>query len=290
MFEGFGEVRFKASGAEIFARIGGSGPALLMLHGYPQTSAMWAKITRHLTHRHTLVCPDLRGYGASSKPPAGTHSEAYSKREMARDQMELMAHLGFDRFGLVGHDRGGRVAHRLALDWPERVRRLTVLDIAPTREMYRATTEAFARAYWHWFYLILPAPIPETGIGADPEGFWRRKCGAGSAGMKPFSEAALAEYLAAFRDPETIRATCDDYRAAAGIDIEHDDADGGAKLTMPLLALWGAHGVIERCFDCLALWRERAADVRGEALPCGHYMAEEAPEAVAARLLAFLGG
>ena len=267
---------------------GGSGPPLLLLHGYPQTHAMWHRVAPALARRFAVVAADLRGYGASFKPATATDHAPYSKRAMAADMARVMEALGHDRFDVCGHDRGGRVAHRLALDRPDRVRRLAVLDIAPTREMYRGTTEAFARAYWHWFFLILPAPGPEAMIGADPRGYWLAKCGEGSAGLSPFSKGALAAYLDAFT-PEAIHASCEDYRAAAGIDIAHDDADGDRRLDQPLLALWGADGVVARCFDPLALWRERASDVRGEAVPGGHYLAEERPEEVVRHLVAFLG-
>jgi len=287
MFEGFQERRIATSGAEIFLRTGGSGPPLLLLHGYPQTSTMWHRVAPLLAPHFTIVAADLRGYGRSSKPASTPDHSPYSKREMAKDMVEVMAALGHVRFFLAGHDRGGRVAHRLAMDHPDQVIRLATLDIAPTREMYRNTGEDFARAYWHWFFLIQPAPFPEHMIEADPQAYWRKKCGSGSAGMSPFGDEALAEYLACFADPATIHASCEDYRAAAGIDIAHDDADGDRRLTMPLLALWGEHGVIERCFDALALWRQRAVDVSGDALPCGHYMAEELPEQVAGRLKTF---
>lgn len=285
MIPGFDETEIETSGARIRVRQGGSGPPLLLLHGYPQTSAMWRHVAPALARRFTVVCPDLRGYGASSKPPAGADYVNYSKREMARDQVEVMQALGHRRFGLAGHDRGGRVAHRLAADWPGRVERIAVLDIAPTREMYRNTTEAFARAYWHWFFFILPPPRPERMIGADPDRFLRDFCGSRPAGLAIF-DGALDEYVAAFRDPEAIRASCDDYRAAAGIDIAHDDAET-AKLPMPLLCLWGDKGIIGTCFDPLALWRERAEDVSGHALGCSHYLAEELPDETAAALEAF---
>jgi haloacetate dehalogenase len=285
MFPGFETRDVEISGARIRVRIGGNGPPLLLLHGYPQTSAMWRHVAPALADRFTVICPDLRGYGSSSKPPSDPDYASYSKHETARDQVEVMEALGHTRFGLVGHDRGGRVAHRMAADWPDRVERVCVLDIAPTREMYRDATDAFARAYWHWFFLILPSPRPERMIAADPDTFWREKCGEG--GLEIFGEA-LNEYLTAFRDPDTIRASCDDYRAAVGIDADHDNADT-SKLAMPLLCLWGSKGVIERCFDPLALWRERASDVRGHSLPCGHYMPEELPAEITRELVEFFG-
>lgn len=287
MFEGFSRFSLETSGARIEGVTGGSGPPLVLLHGYPQTHAMWHKVAPRLSERFTLIIPDLRGYGASSKPPGGPRHEGYSKRAMAQDIAEVTRALGHERFQICGHDRGGRVAHRLALDFEDRVERLAVLDIAPTREMYRGTTEAFARAYWHWFWLILPEPHPERMINADPEAFLTHKCGQGKAGLTPFAPEAWETYLAAIQNPDTVHAMCEDYRAAATIDLEHDDADGTRKLQVPLLALWGEDGVIEAQFDCLALWRMRAADVRGMALPGGHYLAEEHPEVVAGKLLEF---
>ncbi len=208
---------------------------------------------------------------------------------MAADQVALMRSLGHDAFLVCGHDRGGRVAHRMALDHPDAVRRLMVLDIAPTLAMYEQTDMAFARAYWHWFFLIQPAPFPETLIGADPEAYLRQVMGGRHAGLSAFAPEAWSEYLRCARDPATIRAMCEDYRAAATVDIAHDDADGGRKVACPLLALWGERGAVGRCFDVLALWRERATDVRGRALPGGHYLAEELPEEVAADIEAFFG-
>ena len=284
MFEGFTTEDIDTSGARIRVRHGGEGPPLLLLHGNPQTSAMWRKVAPALAARHTVVCPDLRGYGFSSKPPSGENHINYAKRAMALDMVEVMDALGHHRFGLCGHDRGGRVAHRLAYDHGGRVTRVCVLDIAPTREMYANTDDAFARAYWHWFFMLLPHPMPEDMIGADPVRYWKAQCGRG-AGLDIF-EGALEEYLEAFANPETIRASCDDYRAAATIDIAHDDAET-EKLAMPLLCLWGAEGVIERCFDPLALWRLRAEDVHGHALPCSHFMAEEAPDEIIRELTTF---
>ena len=290
LFPGFRTFDIATSGTTIHGVTGGSGPPLLLLHGYPQTHVLWHKVAALLKDRFTIVAADLRGYGDSGKPATSADHAPYSKRAMALDMAEVMTALGHDRFFVCGHDRGGRVAHRLALDHAARVQRLAVLDIAPTREMYRGTTDAFARAYAHWFYLIEPAPFPERMIGANPDEYWLKKCGSGSAGLTPFAPAALAEYLRCFRKPETIHATCEDYRAAASIDLRHDNEDNGKKVACPLLALWGKNGVIERCFDALGLWRERAADVRGQALPGGHYLAEELPEAVAERLVEFLKG
>ncbi len=285
MFPNFQDIFIETTDARIRVRHGGSGPPILFLHGNPQTSAMWRHVAPALSDRFTCVCPDLRGYGFSSKPPAGDGHANYSKRAMAGDMVEVMAALGHDRFLLCGHDRGGRVAHRLAYDHPDRVERIAVLDIAPTREMYAATDDAFARAYWHWFFMILPHPMPEDMMAADPDRFWIAKC-ARQGGDTTIFGAALEEYLTAFRDPETIRGSCEDYRAAVTVDIEHDNAETG-KLTMPLLCLWGENGVIEQCLDPLAEWRKRADDVRGHTLPCGHYMAEEIPDRITADLLAF---
>lgn len=287
LFPGFEERRIATEGAEIFCRIGGEGPPLLLLHGYPQTGAMWHKVASALAAHFSLVIADLRGYGRSAKPETTADHAPYAKRAMAQDMAEVMTALGHERFFLAGHDRGGRVAHRLALDHAERVARLAVLDIAPTREMYRNTDEAFARAYWHWFYLIRPAPMPERMIGADPEAFLNEKLSGLTGTLENFDERALAEYLDGFRNPATIHASCEDYRAAATIDLAHDDADGSRKVACPLLVLWGLKGVIERCFDPLALWRERAEQVEGFGLPCSHYLAEELPDATAKALSDF---
>ncbi len=285
MFDNFSDTLIDVAEARIRVRHGGSGPPILFLHGNPQTSAMWRHVAPAMADRYTCVCPDLRGYGFSSKPPAGEDHVNYSKRAMAQDMVEVMAAFGHDRFFLCGHDRGGRVAHRLAYDHTDRVEKIAVLDIAPTREMYAATTDGFARAYWHWFFMILPHPMPEDMMVADPDRFWLAKCGRQGGDTDIFGEA-LEEYLTAFRDPETIRGSCEDYRAAATIDIEHDDAETG-KLTVPLLCLWGANGVVEQYFDPLAEWLKRAHHVEGRALPCAHYMPEEVPAEIVAELTSF---
>ena len=288
MLDGFERTRMTTSGTEINLRKAGQGPPLLLLHGYPQTQVMWHKIAPALAERFTVVLTDLRGYGDSGKPPGGANHEAYSKRAMARDQAEVMTALGFDKFAVVGHDRGARVGHRLALDHPERVTKLAVLDIAPTLAMYERTDMAFASAYYHWFFLIQPYDLPERLIGADPDYYLEKKIGKWSRSEDCFDAAAVAEYKRCFRDPATIHATCEDYRAAAGIDLDHDRADLDRKLACPLLALWGAKGVIERSYPVLEIWRERAREVRGKALPCGHFLAEEAPAETLAELMQFL--
>ena len=289
LFPGWERFDLDGEGATIHGVRGGEGPPVLLLHGNPQTHAMWNRVGPVLAEAFEVVACDLRGYGRSSKPASERDHASYSKRAMAADMVRVMERLGHRRFMVGSHDRGARVAHRLALDWADRVERLAVLDIAPTREMYRETTDAFARDYWHWFFMIQKAPLPERMMGADPDAFWRWRCARGEKGLSIFDPLALEDYLSAFRDPETIRATCEDYRAAATIDIRHDDEDEGRKVACPLLALWGSEGSIEKHFDCLDLWRERAEDVRGETLPGGHYLAEEVPEMVAERLLGFFG-
>ncbi len=289
MFEGFTEDRVEGDGATLFLRRAGrqDAPPVVLLHGYPQTSAMWHGVAPILAQDFQVICPDLRGYGRSDKPAPDVEHNAYSKRAMARDIVAVMARLGHDRFFVGAHDRGARVAHRLGLDFPEAVPAMALLDIAPTREMYAATDMDFAAAYWHWFFLIQPHPVPEDIIGANPRQFWMRKCENQLGGKGPFTPEALEEYLSAFEKPDAIRASCEDYRAAVTTDIGHDDADGGRRLSMPVLALWAKAGVIERCFDALALWRQRADQVEGEALPGSHYFAEEIPEVIAERLAAF---
>ncbi|WP_295373871.1 alpha/beta hydrolase [uncultured Pseudacidovorax sp.] len=291
LFPGFEERRVDVGdGIEIAATIGGSGPPLLLLHGHPQTRAIWHKVAPTLAQHYTLVAADIRGYGDSSKPAGLPDHANYAKRAMAQDQVTLMRTLGYERFLVLAHDRGARVAHRLAMDHPQAVRRLVTLDIAPTLAMYEQTNEAFACAYWHWFFLIQPAPLPERLIEADPARYITDLMGKRSAGLAPFDPRALAEYQRCIALLGAAHATCEDYRAAATIDLVHDRADreAGRQLTMPLLALWGEEGVVHRCFQPLAEWQRVAVDVQGGPLPCGHYIAEEAPEALLARVMPFL--
>ena len=291
LFPGFTPRLVPLEGIDIHAVIGPrrDAPALLLLHGYPQTHAIWHRVAPALAARFNVVASDLRGYGDSGKPPTDERHAPYSKREMARDQVALMRALGHERFFVVGHDRGGRVAHRLAVDHPDAVMRIAVLDIAPTLAMYDKTGDAFARAYWHWFFLIQPAFVPERMIGGDP-GFYLRAKMAESHARGVFAPEAWAEYERCFT-PGAVHASCEDYRAAASIDLEHDRADreAGRKVRAPLLALWGAQGVVERCFDALGEWRAVADDVRGHALPSGHYIPEEVPELLIQELEKFLG-
>lgn len=272
-------------------RAAGEGPPLLLLHGHPQTHAMWHRVAPALAERFTVVAMDLRGRGDSSRPPASANHARYSKRVMAADAVAVMRAFGFERFAVCAHDRGARVAHRLALDHPQAVSRLMLLDIAPTLSMYEGTTEAFARAYWHWFFLIQPAPTPERAIEADPAAWVREGMGARHAGLKVFAPQALAEYERCLAIPGSAAAVCEDYRASATIDLEHDRADraAGRRITTPLQVLWGAHGTVGKCFDVLSLWRDVATQVSGRALDCGHYIAEEQPAALLEEIHSFLG-
>ncbi len=265
-------------------------PPLLLLHGHPQTHAIWHKVAPALAAHFNLVMPDLRGYGDSGKPPGQTDHANYSKRVMAQDMLAVMHALGHRRFAVLAHDRGARVAHRLAADHPDAVSRLVLLDIAPTLAMYAQTNEMFARLYWHWFFLIQPAPLPERLIDADPKAYLRDLMGARSSGLSPFDARAFAEYERTIALPGAAHAMCEDYRAAAGIDLEHDRADRErhAMLPMPMLVLWGARGVVHQCFQPLDEWRRVARDVQGGPLPCGHYIAEEAPAALLSAALPFL--
>jgi haloacetate dehalogenase len=287
LFPGFEKRKIRTEGATINLVIGGEGPPLLLLHGYPQTHAMWHKVAPQLARERTVVCADLRGYGESSKPRGLPDHSNYSKRAMALDMVEAMESLGFVAFDVVGHDRGGRVAHRLARDHARRVRSLTVLDIAPTLKMYQSTGFAFAKAYYHWFFLIQQAPLPETMVASMGVRYILGRIGRGRSGLRHFPKKVQLEYARAFNDPRTIHATCEDYRASATIDLVHDKQDLKKKLRMPLLAIWGRQGVIQALFDCLADWREVASDVRGRALQCGHFIPEEKPNELVRELRKF---
>ncbi len=284
-----------ATGVEIAYRMAGSGTPLLLLHGYPQNNLMWSRLLPALSERFTVVASDLRGYGDSDKPRSDARHEAYSFRAMAQDQAALMEHLGFDVFAVAGHDRGGRVAHRLCLDHPERVSRAAVLDIAPTLTMFERTDMAFAMAYYHWFFLAQPAPLPEKLIGAEPAFYLRRVLASWSRPdpqrlEEVFDARCVLDYERCFSDPAAIHASCEDYRAAAGIDLVHDraDRDAARRIRCPLLALWGEYGLIARTYDVLQVWRAASeAEPSGRALPCGHFLPEEAPAQTLEALLEF---
>jgi haloacetate dehalogenase len=286
MFPGFKASKVATSGAIIHVLSGGQGPPVLLLHGYPQTHIIWHKVAPRLAAEFSLVIPDLRGYGDSGKPPDGENHYNYSKRAMALDQVEVMRHFGFEKFAIVGHDRGGRVGHRMALDHPDRLTKLAVLDIVPTYKLFHSVSKEFATAYFHWFFLIQPAPFPETLIGNNVEFFLKQTF----ERLIPtaVTPEAFAEYLRCFSNPATIHASCEDYRAAASIDLEHDEADLSRKVACPLLALWAERGAMHPLFDVGASWKERAANVTGKALPGGHFLPEEAPDQTLAELLPFL--
>jgi haloacetate dehalogenase len=286
LFPGFQRAVFQTSGAAINLVHGGEGPPVLLLHGYPQTHAIWHKIAPRLAQDFHVVVADLRGYGDSSKPPEGENHAGYSKRAMAQDQVEIMQQLGYEAFAVVGHDRGGRVGHRMALDHPGRVTKLAVLDIVPTHKLYNTVSREFATAYWHWFFLIQPAPLPETFLNGNTDFLLNRIFGQAAPGV--FTKEAVDEYLRAFRDPATVHASCEDYRAAATIDLAHDDADIDRKVACPVLALWAAKGPMHRIYNVLETWQERASEVKGKALPGGHFLPEEAPEETYAELESFL--
>ncbi len=295
MFDEFDQSNIDTGEVTINARVGGDGPPVLLLHGYPQTHAMWHAVAPHLAEYFTVVCTDLRGYGDSGKPPGGPQAgdpdhDQYSKRTMARDQVTVMAALGFERFAVVGHDRGGRVAHRMCLDHPDLISQAAVLDIAPTHKMFAAMNHEIAMGYWHWTWLAQPYDLPERMIGADPVWFLDGRLGGWGTGLDVYHPDALADYRRCFADPATIHATCEDYRAAATIDLAHDDADLDQKIACPLLVLWGGRGLVDQWFDPLAVWRERADNVSGGPIDAGHFLAEERPEETTAALLDFLTG
>ena len=290
LFPDFESHWIEVNGVKIMARKGGSGQPLLLLHGHPQTHAIWHRVAQQLAKSFTVVMTDLRGYGDSSKPQGSHDHLNYSKRVMALDQIEVMRHFGFSEFDVLAHDRGARVAHRLALDHPKAVKRLVLLDIAPTLAMYEKTSNQFARSYWHWFFLIQPAPMPERLIEADPAAYIRDVLGRRSAGLAPFDTRALTEYVRCIELPGTAHGLCEDYRASAGIDLVHDqlDLDGKNFVKQPLLVLWGEQGVVQQCFGPLKEWSKLAVNVQGKALPCGHYIPEEAPELLLDQVKLFL--
>lgn len=281
------------SGGTLRLRRGGSGPPLLLLHGNPQTHAMWHKVAPGLAKQYSVICPDLRGYGGSFKPPATPDHAPYAKKEMAQDMAELMQHFGHAKFLVAAHDRGARVAHRLALDHPQRVSKLALMDIIPTLEHFERTDMAMALGYYHWFWFAQPHPFPENVISAAPDAWWRAHT---SREPKPpdfFDREALADYMSAIHDPEMIRGMCEDYRAAATLDLVHDRASraAGQKVQCPLLVLWGRKAKIEAWYDALAVWKTYcAAEVSGSPVDSGHYLAEEAPAEVFAHLKAFFSG
>jgi haloacetate dehalogenase len=285
VFDGFDLEFVDVGEAVIRARRGGSGPPVLLLHGHPQTHAMWNRVAPLLARDFTVVAADLRGYGESSKPQTDERHEPYSKRAMARDQVELMHRFGFDRFSVAGHDRGGRCAYRMALDHPDQVERLAVLDIVPTAEMWRRADMEFGMVDWHWFFLAQPAPLPESLLGGNPDAYYFH------GDRSRFDPEALEDYLRCARDAETIHAMCEDYRAGATIDRELDEADRGKRrIACPVLVLWSGREELGRWFDVLKVWRGWADDVRGRPLDCGHYLAEEAPDDVYAELKGFFPG
>ena len=286
LFPGFTAQRIQTSGATIHTLRGGSGPPLLLVHGYPQTHVEWHKIAGDLAKKFTVVMTDLRGYGDSSKPPDGENHANYSKRAMALDQIEVMRALGFNTFAVVGHDRGARVTWRMAVEHPTVVTRAVVIDIVP--EPYSRVTRQFATEYFHWFFLIQAAPFPETLIGNSAEFYLRSRFLRQNAAANVFTPEAVAEYLRCFKDPATIHATCEDYRAGATIDLEHNAQDGGRKVMCPLLVLWGERGSVGRLEPVMDIWREKAVNVTGKALPAGHFLPEEVPRETLAELLAFL--
>ncbi|CCQ58166.1 MULTISPECIES: alpha/beta fold hydrolase [Crocosphaera] len=278
MFANFKNLVIQTSEVKINLLKGGKGYPMLLLHGYPQTGVMWHKIAEKLAENFTVIIPDLRGYGDSDKPSGTANHSNYSKRVMAADQIEVMSQLGYEEFYLVGHDRGGRVAHRLSLDYPHKVKKLALLDIAPTYQMYTTTDQQFASAYYHWFFLIQPFPFPETLINNNPDFFLTHCLQSWSKTESAFTPEAMAEYLRCFRDPQTVHGTCEDYRASATIDLEHDRQDIEKKIECPLLVLWGNKGVIEKKYDVIESWQKRAINVQGKSLNCGHFLPEEAPE------------
>lgn len=278
MFEGFTRQKIKVSETEINLVTAGNGPPLLLLHGYPQSHIMWHKVAPRLAENFTLVIPDLRGYGDSGIPDSNDDHYSFSKRATAKDQVEVMESLGHNQFMVCGHDRGGRVAHRMTLDHPDKVLKICVLDIVPTYRIFMDADKDLATKYWHWFFLIQPTPVPETLITNSLEFYLRTQFGAWGHGEGTITEEAFAEYLRCFENPDVVHATCEDYRAGASIDLEHDKADIKTKITCPVLALWGARGAMHKRYEVVSIWKERASHVDGRAINSGHFIPEEAPE------------
>ncbi len=278
LFDGFDDRFLAVDGATVHCRVGGQGPPVLLLHGYPQTLAMWAPVAAALSSRYTVVCADLRGYGDSSKPASAPDHSTYSFRAMATDQVQLMSRLGFDRFHLVGHDRGARCAHRAALDFPDAILSLTLLDIVPTHTMVTDVDHAMATGYWHWYFLSLPHPVPETLIGADPDFFFGASVATWGAGsVDEFPAQQLSEYRRCWSDPEMIRASCEDYRAALTIDVEHDAADLRRTTRCPTLAVWGSRGLIARRHHITDVWAPRCSRLETAAIDGGHFFVDQNP-------------
>lgn len=271
----------------ISVNVTGQGEPLLLIHGYPETHLGWYKMVPELAKKYTVICPDLRGNGASDKPAGAEDHSNYSKRAMASDMIAIMDELGFDKFKVVGHDRGARVTHRLCLDYPERVTRAVFLDIIPTLTLYETVNQDVATVYFHWFFLIQKAPLPENLIGGDPIQYLHWGLGGRIGGVEAVDPEALAAFEENMQDPDVIHATCEDYRAAASIDLEHDRADSDKKIQCPLLVVWGNLGPMGKLYDIMSTWQGKAENVQGLGLECGHYPAQEKPDELLAALADF---
>ncbi|KAK9458437.1 Alpha/Beta hydrolase protein [Dipodascopsis uninucleata] len=274
---------------DIYGGIKGSGPGLLLAHGFPENHRIWHAVADTLAEMYTVVVVDLRGYGKSSKPPSDASHSVYSKRELAKDCVKVMSYHGIDKFYFIGHDRGARVGHRLCLDYSDKVIKAIFLDICPTLSMYESTDLKFAKAYYHWFFLIQPAPYPENLIGSNPKAFIHGHMGGRYAGLKPFRQEDLSDYIEIIGQSKAVHAMCEDYRASATIDLEHDSEElkNGVKIKAPLMVLWGKYGVIEKCYNAIEVWKNYAVDVSGEAVESGHYIPEEVPQLLLEKISGF---
>ena len=288
MLEKFTTKQIKTSGAKINVKIAGNGPPVLFLHGYPQTHMIWHKVAPELSSHYTVILTDLRGYGDSSKPKSDVEHVVYSKREMALDQVEVMQNLGFKKFSVVGHDRGARVAHRMLIDHKHLIKKAVVMDIVPTLTMYEETDRDFAYNYYHWFFLTQPFDLPEKMIGSDPKYYLQKKIKSWGRKKDFITQEAFKEYLRCFSNPETIHASCEDYRASNTIDLQHDKHDYGTKTNIPLLVLWGNDAFVGSHYNVMDVWKKYANNVKGESLPGGHYIPEEAPEETIKIIMNFL--